>query len=237
MSIFDTTALSPNRPTKKEISKNNPDYTLHIFCFEEEIKGDRECNLYILKWLVESGAEIDVYTPVFIVQVGESYGKDKLMKWTTQNYLSTGNGKFYPRKAIGEQIKNGDILYATFKETYPIKNTTPTPSMPKLYNEDIETQIRNRFIQKVDNLIAAGLADTYADICRSINIKTASLNQIKSGKSKPTLEMLYNLQSVYGILAEDILFEKPPKPDVQLLTQQIKKLQGGLDEILSSIKQ
>ncbi|WP_026461483.1 hypothetical protein [Adhaeribacter aquaticus] len=107
--------------------------------------------------------------------------------------------------------------------------------MPQLYNDDIENQIRSRFIKKLDELIATGRADSYVDICDNLKIFKSALTQIKLGKTKPTLRMLYNLQVVYGIMVEDILFETPPKPDVGNLTHQIKKLQDGLDDILKSI--
>ncbi|WP_026463526.1 hypothetical protein [Adhaeribacter aquaticus] len=107
--------------------------------------------------------------------------------------------------------------------------------MPQLYNDDIENQIRTRFIQKCDDLISTGRVDSYAELCRSIEISPASFNQVKTGVTKPTLQMLYNLQSVYKVSVESILFINPPKLNMVFIRSQLSAIQESLEKLEGAI--
>jgi len=112
--------LSPDKATRREISYEFPNFTRHIFILENELSNYGDKNLYLYRWLVTSGTEIDVYTPVFCLAIGEP---EPLKPYQTSSkitsspdYLATGSGIFYPRKFPGEHVQNDDILYVTFKE-------------------------------------------------------------------------------------------------------------------------
>lgn len=104
--------------------------------------------------------------------------------------------------------------------------------MPQLYNDQTEKEIRGRFIQKCDDLIAAGRASTYKDICERIDISTASFNQVKSGKGMPTIKMLYNLQAVYKLSCEEVLFKTPPRTDVPAIARQLEQHLQACQDII-----
>lgn len=101
----------------------------------------------------------------------------------------------------------------------------------QLYNDQIKTEIRERFIQKIDALISSGKAESYREVCENINITPAQLNQVKSGASMPTLEMFYNLQMVYKVSVESILFVNPPKLNLVFIKAQLSAIQDSMEKI------
>ena len=103
--------------------------------------------------------------------------------------------------------------------------------MPQLYTDQTETEISNRFIQKCDALISSGLADTYKEVCDRIEISAASFNHIKAGRSLLTIKMLYNLQIVYKVPVESIIFDVAPKIDVASIKEQLANIHEALDQI------
>jgi len=103
--------------------------------------------------------------------------------------------------------------------------------MPDLYTAHTEEEIRARFVQKCNELISHGLADTYKEICENTQIPIAAFNQVKSKGAMPTFKMIYNLQAVYKVSAESILFEQPPQIDLVLLKEQLATIHEALDQI------
>ena len=103
--------------------------------------------------------------------------------------------------------------------------------MPDLYTAHTEEEIRARFVQKCNELISHGQADTYKEICENIQISPAAFSQVKNKGGVPTLKMIYNLQAFYKVPAESILFEQPPQIDLVLLKEQLATIHEALDQI------
>jgi len=103
--------------------------------------------------------------------------------------------------------------------------------MPNLYTSQTQEDIRLRFINKFDELIENELAESYKQICINIEITPESFNQIRNKKGLPTLKMLYNLQLVYNVPVESILFERTAHVNLALLQKQLAILHETLDQI------
>lgn len=103
--------------------------------------------------------------------------------------------------------------------------------MPHLYTDQTEAEIRARFIQKFEDIIAAGRAASYKEICDNIDISNASFNQVKSGKGMPTLKMLYNLEVVYKVPVESVVSGRAPGQEVQTIREQLGQIQEAVQKI------
>jgi len=103
--------------------------------------------------------------------------------------------------------------------------------MPNLYTTQTKEDIRHRFINKFDELIENELAESYKEICKNLEITLESFNLLRNKGGVPTLKMLYNLQLVYNVPVDSILFERSHQIDLTTLKKQLATLHETLDQI------
>jgi hypothetical protein len=106
-----------------------------------------------------------------------------------------------------------------------------------LFNAIIKDEIRGRFIQAIDRLVADGRALSYKDVCDQIHILPASLNQVKNKGGMPTIEMLYNLWAAYGVSPDSVLVARPPAAKFEEVNATLRHLQDSLSTMGADLRQ